>query len=321
VFFNGAEMKWRFFNIIIFFIFSIILNSCSKRESLIIFHAGSLSKPMVDLTKAFQMKYPNIQIIREASGSREAARKISELDRRADLVAVADYLVVEEMLIPEDIDWYVNFATNRMVIAFTEKSRYSSEISSENWFKILAREDVRFGRSDENLDPCGYRTLMVWKLADMYYNEKINGQSIYDVLYKQCPKNNIRPGSVKLLPLLESMSLDYAFEYVSVALQHRLRYIDLPEEIDLSNSELEPIYRNVGVAVTGKSRGESLTIYGTSIVYSIAVLKDAQNQKRAIEFIRFLLSAEGNEIIKKNGQEPIIPTSFSDNKKIQTLLR
>ncbi|MBN2356361.1 tungstate ABC transporter substrate-binding protein WtpA [candidate division KSB1 bacterium] len=291
----------------ILIILALFFFACDNRESLMIFHAGSLSQPMADLATAFNKKHPALAIKREAAGSRETARKISELYRLADVVAVSDYKVIEELLMPDHADWQIKFARNQMVIAFTERSKYASEIDSNNWYRILMREDVRFGRSDENLDPCGYRTLMVWKLADLYYKEKMDGKSIYEALNERCPENNIRPSEIELLPLLESLFLDYAFEYLSIAVQHRLRYIELPQEIDLTNPRLDSLYSKVSVRITGKKRGEFQTVVGSPIVYGISIPKDAPNRPMAIKFIQFLLGDEGRKILSRNGQPPLTP--------------
>ena len=154
---------------------------CSKGNSkLVVFHAGSLAGPMQDLAAEFEKLHPEVEVLREASGSMVAARKVSELGRKADVIALADSNVIERLLIPgspgamgsgKHADWYLNFARNRMVIAFTERSKYANEVDADNWYRILARKDVRFGRSDHNLDPCGYRTLMLWQLADMFYKD------------------------------------------------------------------------------------------------------------------------------------------------------
>ena len=36
-------------------------------------------------------------------------------------------------------------------------------------YEILQKEDVKFGRHDPDQDLGGYRTLMVWQLAEKYY--------------------------------------------------------------------------------------------------------------------------------------------------------
>ncbi|GAI28734.1 unnamed protein product, partial [marine sediment metagenome] len=96
--------------------------------------------------------------------------------------------------------------------AYTNKSRFGNEINRDNWYEILQRDGVRYGRSDPNQDPCGYRTLMVWQLAEDYYN----APELYDKLYGAAGEL-IRPKEVDLIALLESGDLDYAFEYSSVA--------------------------------------------------------------------------------------------------------
>ncbi len=292
-----------------------------KKESLIIFHAGSLSSPVRDLVGGFKELYPGVEVKTESAGSRESARKVSELKRKADIVATADYQVIQDLLMPEYADWYIKFARNRMVIAFTEKSQYGNEINSENWYKILSRKDVKFGRSDPDLDPCGYRTLMVWQLADLYHKEKIDEKTIYDALYENCPPNNIRPSEVELLSLLQSVALDYAFEYLSIAIQHNLKYIILPEEIDLSNPSLDEWYRQAKVTLTGKEPGKYSTVYGTSIVYALTIPKDAPNYKLAVKFIKFLLSKKGDKIMEKNGQPLIRPVIANDISKIPAELK
>ncbi len=75
-----------------------------------------------------------------------------------------------ELIVPEYASWSIRFATNEIVIAFQEKARYASEINSQNWMDILLRDDVTYARSDPDSDPCGYRTVLTFKLAENYYS-------------------------------------------------------------------------------------------------------------------------------------------------------
>ena len=296
---------------------TFLFSGCEKKkESLIIFHAGSLSSSVRDLVEGFRELYPGVEVRAESAGSRESARKVSELKRKADIVATSDYQVIQDILMPEYSDWYIKFARNRMVIVFTDKSKYGSEIDSNNWYKILSRKDVKFGRSDPDLDPCGYRTLMLWQLADLYYKQKLEGKNIYDTLLENCPPNNVRPSELELLFLLQSVALDYAFEYLSIAIQHNLKYIILPEEIDLSNPSLDEWYRQAKVTLTGKEPGKYSTVYGTSIVYGLTIPKDAPNYELAVKFLKFLLSEKGEKIMEKNGQPLLMPVIANDISKI-----
>jgi len=119
---------------------SISLPANGLEGDLIIFHAGSLTVPVAKLSGAFRELHPLIKIQTEAAGSRTTARKISELDREADLVMSADYQVIDSLLIPEFATWNVLFARNSMVITFTANAAYADEINGENWYEILLRE-------------------------------------------------------------------------------------------------------------------------------------------------------------------------------------
>ena len=68
---------------------------------------------------------PDIKILLEPAGSLVCARKITELKKPCDIIASADYFVINELLIPEYTKWSVRFATNEIVIAYSEKSKYS----------------------------------------------------------------------------------------------------------------------------------------------------------------------------------------------------
>ena len=78
----------------------------------------------------------------EAAGSRDCARKVSDLGRQADVVASADFAVIQNLLMPEHADFNIHFATNEMAIAYTKHSTHGSEITAENWYEILLRDGV-----------------------------------------------------------------------------------------------------------------------------------------------------------------------------------
>jgi len=275
---------------------------------LIIFHAGSLTVPMKELTEAFQAKYPGVTFETEASGSNAAARKISELEREADVMMSADYTVIDKLLIPDFADWNVQFARNMMVIAYTDESLYADEINGDNWYEILTRDGVIYGHSDPDADPCGYRTLLVWQLAEAHYGVPgLNAQ-----LEEHCPPENVRPKSVELIALLESGDMDYAWEYRSVAVQHGMKFVELPDEINLSLVEQADFYSQATVEIAGKEPGTTMTMTGKPIVYGVTIPQDAPSPDLALEFIQFLLGPEGQAIMAAQGQPPIVPPVAGD---------
>lgn len=296
----------------------ILLCSCdSTKDNLIIFHAGSLSIPFKELVEGFNKKYPDILVLRESAGSRVAARKVSELKKPADIVAVADMQVIEDILIPEYTDWYISFATNRMVIAYTDKSKYASEINADNWYKILTRAGVNYGHSDPNADPCGYRALLVWQLAERYYCLP----GLYERLQKHCPQRNIRPKETDLIALTQAGELDYHFQYLSVARQHNLKVLTLPPQIDLGSIQYKDFYRQAEVQISDEVPGKMKIQIGAPITYALTIPNNAPNKKMALEFIKFVLSPVGQKIMAKCGQPPIIPTIANDKSKVPITLR
>src|SRR6056297_532510 len=270
---------------------------------IVIFHAGSLSIPFSDMEKAFEEKYPKANVVRESAGSRTTARKVTDLGRKADIVASADYTVIESLMIPDHADWYLNFATNEMAIMYTEHSKYKDEINSENWYKILLKDDVEYGHSDPNADPCGYRSQLVWKLAELHYNE----ENLYQMLSNGCPARNVRPKETDLLALLEAGELDYIFIYRSVAQQHGMPFITLSDQINLKTNEYSDFYAKAKFDISGKKPGEKITKTGKPMVYGVTIPNNAPNKEAAVEFVRFLVGPEGQNIMEENGQPSITP--------------
>ncbi len=294
-----------------------------KKNTLTIFCAGSLTIPLKDLNEEFEeymkSKGYDLEIRLEASGSVMAVRKITDLHKRADVLAVADYTLIPTLMYPDYADFYIAFARNELVLCYTNESRYSNEIDPSNWYEILERNDVKFGFSNPNVDPCGYRTVMAMKLAELYYRKPIFHELIANHTNIACngtriitPKDIesdgkvvIRDKSVDLIALLESNSIDYAFEYKSVAMQHGLKFVELPDEINLRNFSLKDWYRQVSIMVWRVENGTFVQkeIRAKPIVYGLTIPKNAPNREIAEYYLEYLLSGKGREVFSKNHQE------------------
>ena len=57
--------------------------------------------------KEFESKNPGVDVQREAGGSTKLARMISEVGKPADIMASADYAVIDKTLIPKEASWNV----------------------------------------------------------------------------------------------------------------------------------------------------------------------------------------------------------------------
>ena len=273
------------------------------KGNLIIFHAGSLSMPFKQVAEDFEKANPNVKIMLEAAGSVDCARKIIDLNRPCDIMASSDYKVIQDLLIPGYTDWLIPFASNEIVVAFTEKSRQANIINTSNWADILIGNDVAFARPDPNSDPCGYRTVLMLQLAEKYYNKPGLAENFLkkDLKY-------IRPKEVDLIALLEVHEADYIFNYRSVAIQHQLKFIELPDEINLGNPAFADYYAQASVEITGKKPGEKIKVAGEPIIYGITRLKNAPNPEIAEAFLEFLLdNQKGMKVMAESGQTTLIP--------------
>lgn len=303
----------------------LALAGCDKNTSeskklsgdLVIFHAGSLSVPLKKISTEFNKIHPDVNILREAGGSRTCARKISDLNRPADIMASADYTVINKLLIPDHADWNIKFASNEMAIVYHHGSRESKNITSENWHEILLKDNVAFGRSDPNADPCGYRAVLTMKLAEKYYGDKGLAEKLMNK-----DKRYIRPKETDLLALLESGTIDYIFLYRSVAQQHGLDYILLPDEVNLKSTELTDYYKSATIDISGKKPGTFITKKGAPMVYGITIPKSAPNPDAAMAFMEFMLKADkGMAIMEEMGQPSVVPASSNTFEHIPAQLK
>jgi len=282
----------------------LMSHSSHDSQQLIIFHAGSLAVPFQQICKEFSTVHPGIDIVREAAGSRMCARKIADLHRPCDVMASADYTVIDTLLVPEYARWSIKFASNEMVVAFRQASCRASQINKDNWCDILLQKDVTFGRSDPNTDPCGYRTVLTLILAEKFYN-RLGLASI--LLAKD--RRYIRPKEVDLLALLQAGELDYIFIYRSVAQQYKLKYVVLPDQINLKKDTFADFYKSASVRLTGKKPGTFITKVGEPILYGVTIPKNAPNRQLALTFLAFLLDEDkGGAILEKTGQTLVVPS-------------
>jgi len=318
---NLVKSHLSLFVVLLFNLLSCFVLHAQNRGNisgeLIIFHAGSLSVPFRELTAEFNKEYPDIKVVMESAGSVASARKITDLNKSCDILASADYVVIDKMLIPKYADYNIKFASNELCIVYTDKSKYAKQLNQKNWMNILQKEDVIYGRSDPNSDPCGYRTEMMFQLAEKYYKSKgLTSKFIAK------DKSFMRPKETDLLALLETNSVDYIFLYRSVAVQHDLKYLILPDQVNLKNAALAKEYATAEVLINGSKPGEKLSMRGEPMIYSFTILRNAPNKAAAIAFAEFLLQkGKGQAIMARNGQPSVVPMKVSNYDKVPTQLK
>jgi len=310
-------------------------DTTTQRTTLKVLHAGSLAVPLEELEKAYEAEYPNVDVQREAAGSVKTIQKVTELHKESDVVASADYALIPKMMMPEYTDWYAAFAKNQIVLAYRTDSKYADEITKDNWPDVLRKPDVKFGFSNGNDDPCGYRSLMTIQLAEMAFEDdqifddlvaansaipapEADSNGTYRVIM---PKSEdmapnadrlmIRSMEVELIHALESKDIDYYFIYRSVAKQHEQEILDLDESVDLSSVTYVDTYNKAQVLL---ANGNTMT--GAPIVYGVTIPNNAPNRDYAVKFVEAMIDRGGQQIFIDQGQPPIVPAITNDKDKV-----
>jgi len=280
-------------------VLSLLPRPMRPAEPLVIFNAGSLAYPIRELLTAFNRQHPEVHATQESSGSLEAARKLTELGKIPDILAVADYGVIAKLLVPKYTSWYVGFASNAMVLAYSDRSAGAAEISADNWWRVLLRPEVRWGLSDAKLDPNGYRAHMVFQLAETQYHEP----GLAARLERAVQPRYVRPAEAQLLGLVQAGELDYAWSYRSLAATAGLRWLTLPTGIDLSDPDRAAEYAKAQIKLPGPRMGsaDSVEFRGEPILYAVTIPTAAAHSAIAREFVRFIISSEGQAILQRAG--------------------
>ncbi len=275
----------------------------STTDTIVVFNAGSLNGPFRAVLDSFARATP-VVIQQEGAGSLETARKLTDLQRIPDVLGLADYQVFPDLLMPKYVTWYAQFARNRMVIAYSDHSKFANGLTAQNWPAILQKPGVEVGRADPNQDPNGYRTLITLQLAERYY--KMPG------LYKRLTRDvrNVRPKSVDLVALLQAGELDYIWAYESVAIAAKLKYLQLPDSINLGEPADSAAYATASAVVRGKTPQDSVTFKGQPIVFGVSIPLTAPHQATAIRFLTYLLSADGRRILHAAQLDALNPPVF-----------
>jgi molybdate/tungstate transport system substrate-binding protein len=285
------------------------LAACAKKDAaapadnadaIIVFNAGSLARPLRAALDSFTAG-TKIRVEQENAGSVETARKLTELHRIPDLVGSADYQVFAKYLMPGQTSWYARFARNRMVLMYTPKSKLASTIDSTNWYKVLQSKGVQTGRADPALDPNGYRSLIVMKLAEQYYKQP----GLASRLVANSSAHIVRPKEVDLMGLLQAGEIDYAWSYESVAQAAKLPYVTLPRAIDLSDPADSEQYAHASVRIPGSSMKDSVELKGEPILYAFSVPRNAPHKALGERFAAFLVSDAGKRILAREHLDPL----------------
>jgi molybdate/tungstate transport system substrate-binding protein len=254
-----------------------------RSTTIAILTAGSLQNAIANGLKPAV----DIPVEVEGHGSATVARMIEEGQRDPDIVSVADVALFAEPLSPS---WHSVFTSNSVVIAYnpdTDGGARLAEAGTEGWYEPMVDGTVNIGRTDPDQDPLGYRTLFMLALATRYYNETT------DLREQILQQDQIYP-ETSLISQFETGSIDAAFAYRNMAVEREYEYIELPDQINLSDPQYaEDWYSTTSYTLpSGQEIQGGLISYGSTIRHmsdaAVAVF-DAHTTGNYLEEHGFLL--------------------------------
>jgi molybdate/tungstate transport system substrate-binding protein len=299
-------------------------------QQIVIYRAGSLTRAFVPLEERFTCQ-TGIQVKDVAMGSVDAGRQITAGGQRADLYAPADYLDIDLLMKPAGYsDFNIVFAHGRMVLAYSESSLAAKKFppitapgsrpfkapdsipkASERWYEILLMPGITIGGGHPFLDPGAYRGPMIFQLSEAYYKVP----NLYNNLLEHAVITGADPTGTALGRVFD-FQLTYEHNARATAKANPdYRYVDLPDEINLSDPAKDGFYRkNAVIAIPGLGTAQSartVLIPGNHVAWGITLLKDASNKESAIKFLELLLGPSGIASLNENGPAPISPALVS----------
>lgn len=302
-------------------------------------YAGSMIVPFDHLAAQYARANPDVKVTTESHGSIQVIRQVTDIHRSFDVLVTADdQLIAPMMEATRDpatgkpyAAWYVQFATNRMVLAYSPKGRLAGKVTQADWWQLLSDPSVRMGIADPRFDAAGYRALMVLQLAEWLYRQPtlveqltlgqfepaITTEHVGDGEVIHVPelldttggsRVVMRGASIQLLPLLESGDIDCAFEYESVVRQHGLPFVELPPQVDLGSPGYRDLYRRVTVKLDlHRFASVKPQFTGGVVTYAVTIPANAPDAAEAQRFISYLLGLAGRKALLADRQPVLVP--------------
>lgn len=249
-------------------------------KKLHILHAGSISSLLKSATEKYRKIYPKWNISLSSNGSVQCIRQLKG-GYKADLVVLADYSLFESLMYPDLTNWHLIFASNRLVLA----GKPDNLDIKGHWLDLISPQKVRFGHTDPCKDPCGYRTLMAWQLAERFR------PGLNEMLLRHPGRVVFSDAKTMIKGLLENQ-VDYIFEYASVAEEKMLSYLELEKDINLSDPAREALYKTASVII---DETKDQYVQGLPIAYGLTIPFNSPNYEAALNFIQLMLTIDLKE--------------------------
>jgi molybdate/tungstate transport system substrate-binding protein len=296
----------------------LIVNGTTTTNEVFVMYAGSLLNIIEDIIGPAFKNESGYTIVGEGKGSVQVSNLIRDGFRTPDVFVSAGTIPIVRLMNTTTatdplVDWLLEFGSAEMVISYSPNSPYFNDLEKARkgemlWYEVISQEGFKFGRTDPELDPKGYYTVITSNLANIYYNDS----SIKDrILGKDRNPKQVFPEET-LKSLLELGQFDAVASYKHEVVIRDLPYITLPDQINLGNSKFSDFYKRANYTLESDQR----VIHGEPVIFSVTIPKTVKNLDGAISFVNFILSKNGSELLENQGLNGINITSKGDINKI-----
>lgn len=216
-------------------------------------------------------------------------------------------------------NWAVGFASDQMVLAYSNATQTSAATSAINlastasksnstsdwnsFYVALTSGSVKLGISNPVADPAGLRGWLVLEAAGYQYSS--GNQQAYVSPLLQNNANVTGTNAAALVAPLEAGQIQFLFIYKSAAVSDGLKFIAFDSRVNLGSPSLGTFYSNFSYT---DSAGKTT---GAAIILCITVPLSSINTAEALQFVQYVV--QNAKTLSSYGLQPFSVAMLYNN--------